>query len=115
MPNPPQWRALSPSEQGLLRALLRRGSPLALPANWLNEALVAPLNDSGMGSLRFKSDGVVGEDRRFGSQHATIEFRDLDGVVVSAALQLDEHGQPFELDVWKTDLRPLVAIPSFPD
>lgn len=109
------WRLLTQSEKALVGALLRRGSPLPLPANWLDKALVSPLEDSGMGSLLFRPDNSSCEQRRVICQYSEIRFRDLDGIEVSASLNLDEQMQPFELDVWKTDFSPLIAIPAVLD
>jgi hypothetical protein len=64
------------------------------------------MNDGGMGSLRF----VGSADRRFGKCIGEAEFDDLDGVPVSVALNVDQYGQLFELDLWKVDFSPLKRI-----
>ena len=67
-----------------------------------------PMNDGGMGSLRFADDPAV----RFGASVAEATFEDEDGVPVSAALYVDEAGEPLELDVWKVDFSPLRRWPG---
>ena len=106
------WRPLTQPEKTLVAALLGRGAPLSLPANWLDTALVSTMKDGGMGSLLFKPDNFSCEQRKLHHPHAEIRFRDLDGIEVCASLNLDEHMQPFELDIWKTDFSPLIAIPA---
>lgn len=71
--------------------------------------LVQPMPDGGMGSLAI---APVDSSRRFGSQAAECHFHDEDGVLVSVALNLDESGRPFEIDVWRVDFSRTVAWPS---
>lgn len=71
---------------------------------WVN-----PMEDGGMGSLAFSP---VSPSRRFGGTAAECMFIDQDGVPVSAALNLDQHGEPLELDVFKGDFGALVQWPS---
>ena len=68
--------------------------------------LVEEMNDGGMGSLRF----VGRADRRFGRCIGEAEFDDADGVPVSVALNVDQYGELFELDLWKVDFSPLNRI-----
>ncbi|MCK1287702.1 hypothetical protein IVB41_27745 [Bradyrhizobium sp. 44] len=65
--------------------------------------LVEEMNDGGMGSLCF----VGSADRRFGKCIGEAEFDDADGVLVSVALNIDQRGELFELDLWKVDFTPL--------
>ena len=65
---------------------------------------VEPMDDSGMGSLAFLP---VSPSRRFGRTAAECMFSDQDGVSVSAALNLDPHGEPLKLDVFKADFSAL--------
>lgn len=77
-------------------------------ADQLSKAAVADMNDGGMGSLSFlssKADRVLGEDV------ARLEFADEDGVCVVATLSVDNFGDFFELDVWKTDFSELRRFP----
>ncbi|MET4390470.1 hypothetical protein ABIB73_006252 [Bradyrhizobium sp. F1.4.3] len=68
--------------------------------------LVEDMNDGGMGSLRF----VGSADRSFGKCIGEAEFDDADGVLVSLALNVDQRGELFELDLWKVDFSPLQRI-----
>jgi hypothetical protein len=101
-----------------MRALLERELPLItflfeMAALSLPKTLdVQPMADGGMGSLAF---APIGTDRRFGSSPAECHFRDSDGVLVSAALYLDEQGAPYEVDVWKVDFSPLLRWPTRAD
>lgn len=70
---------------------------------------VEPMDDGGMGSLAFSP---ISPSRCFGRTAADCLFSDQDGVSVSAALNLDQHGEPLELDVFKVDFSALVRWPS---
>ena len=69
------------------------------------------MDDGGMGSLRLQVD-TSGGIRRFGRCASELRFRDVDGVLVVATLNIDDAGLPFELDMWKTNFEPLKAIPE---
>lgn len=62
-----------------------------------------------MGSLLLLPDGVNKEGRKFGKEVVEHQFKDSDGVVVSASLNIDQNGELFELDIWKTDHSPLLG------
>jgi hypothetical protein len=94
-------RQLKPEERDLIAFILGHGSNL--PAQ---DSLVEEMNDGGMGSVRF----VGTQDRRFGRRIGSAEFTDADGTLVSVALNLDQHGELFELDIWKVDFSPLQRI-----
>ncbi|HTL40473.1 MAG TPA: hypothetical protein VL294_03275 [Pseudolysinimonas sp.] len=109
---PKHGRVVRPINEGELRLieliLRRSGSPVAPPAAG---SLVRPLDDGGMGSLSLDIDGV----ERFGEVVGEVEFRDSDGVGVSAALYLDSHGGLYELDVFKGDFSALRRWPTAAD
>ncbi|WP_431201974.1 DUF6984 family protein [Bradyrhizobium betae] len=94
-------RPLTSNERDLIAFILGQHSPLQVDLD-----LVEEMNDGGMGSLRF----VGTADRRFGRCIGEAEFDDADGVPVSVALNADQHGMLFELDVWKVDFSPLQRI-----
>ncbi len=65
------------------------------------------MNDGGMGSVRF----VGGADRQFGGVIAEGNFRDEDGTQVTVAINVDQHGELYEIDIWKVDFSPVKRIP----
>ena len=65
------------------------------------------MSDGGMGSLAFYPLG-----RRLGGTVSECQFKDLDGVLVLAALNLDREGKPLEVDLWKVDFNPLLQWPK---
>ena len=97
-------RKLTENEKSVLLLL---GKAACLPLDW-DGLLVEDLDDGGMGSFRIGSH----ENRMFGAVAAECHFTDSDGVLVLMALNLDEAGQPFELDSWKVDFSKLVAFPA---
>jgi hypothetical protein len=69
----------------------------------ITQLLVNPMDDGGMGSLAI---GKNYDNRQLGEQIAEYMFKDLDGTPVSAALNVDELGELYELDIWKVDFSP---------
>jgi hypothetical protein len=100
-------RPLSAREVALIEFIAADSIPSSMLAK-LRDRSVMEMDDGGMGSLRF----VGAADRRMGSTVGYAEFKDADGVSVSAALLLDQTGQLFELGIWKVDFRPLIRIPD---
>ena len=80
-----------------------------MPASWLVELRVEPMDDGGMGSLR-----VVGPQPAAKACHqvSEIQFKDADGVDVIASLNVDDSGVPCEIDVWKVDFSALICLPE---
>lgn len=74
------------------------------------DAPVEELSDGGMGSLRFFWGGC--EIRKFGRKIAEREFFDSDGVEISVAINLDQLGDLYELDLWKVDFSKVKVFPS---
>ena len=104
---------------GVMRLLRAHESPLVIfladsagVSIDVNSIQVEPMSDGDMGSLRF---APFDPGRRLGSTPSGCEFRDTDGVLVSAELNLDQDGVPFEIDVWKVDSTPLQVWPSRQD
>lgn len=77
--------------------------------NNVSEINVEDSPDGGMGSLIFLSDK---NDRKIGSDLSSYEFYDLDGVKVIVNLVLDNYGELYELDIWKTDFSSLISLPD---
>lgn len=98
-------------EERLLELLVKKSS-IALPENWKDGLLVRPMNDGGMGGLYLYPKGKEIEGRVLGEQISDFQFTDLDGVEVVASLNVDNNGDLFELDIWKTDFGRLLEFPD---
>ena len=46
----------------------------------------------------------------FGGEVSRLQFRDKDGVLVSASLNVDQNGALFEVDIWKVDFSPVIEL-----
>lgn len=100
-------RPLRAKEYSLIRALLgnvKDGEPLL---HQLEHAQVRDMNDGGMSSLEF-----AGGRRPLGRLLVEAEYVDCDGVPVSIALNADQSGRLYELDMWKVDFAPLKKFPT---
>lgn len=103
-------RLLRDDERALLVGMIH-GIPQAQGLlSSLENAVVEEMNDGGMGSLRFCQLGTVAP-RRLGALLAEREFVDSDGIPVMVAINLDDRGELFELDIWKVDFSPLRRFP----
>ena len=102
-------RPMRQREQQIISVLLSRAHLQQVVDRRWRDWLVVELDDGGMGSLRFVRDDVVGALKIV----AEVEFADTDGVLVSVALLADKRRQPAELDVFKVDFSPLIALPDF--
>lgn len=98
-------------EERLLKLLVQKSS-ITIPENWKDGLLVRPMNDGEMGSLYLFPQGKMIEGRRLGKQISDFQFTDLDGVEVIASLNVDNKGNLFELDIWKTDFEKLLKFPD---
>lgn len=96
----------------LLGFLIDKAEGFAVPRDWPARFMVAAMNDEGMGSLRLFPDGLDASDRRFGRQASECQFTDEDGVEIIASLNLDQFGNLYELDIWKTNFEKLIRIPT---
>lgn len=103
-------RRLSLREKSLLSLLLASADE-SFPIGDPELLEVEPMDDGGMGSLYFTHPTKLRDRRRFGRCVAQTEFTDDDGIVVSASLNVDQDGDLFELDVWKTDFSPVSRLP----
>ncbi len=99
-------RKLNPDEIPLVKYLLdKSGLDYSI-----SELKVTEMNDGGMGSLLFHSKT---KDPKFGKATKEYWFKDSDGIDVTARINLDQYGELFELDVWKTDFSELKTWPCF--
>jgi hypothetical protein len=103
-------RLLRDAEKALLTDLIVGTPHAARLLSFLSDALVEEMNDGGMGGLRFCASDA--RSRRLGEQLVEREFIDSDGVPVMVAVNLDEHGNLYELDMWKVDFSPLEQFPT---
>ena len=95
-------RSLTERERDLVRFILGRNAPEDLRAE--------EMNDGGMGSLRFVSGKL---DRKFGGCLGKAQFKDIDGTTVLVAVNSDQDGDLFELDLWRADFLPVRKIATF--
>lgn len=102
-------RRLKEDERTLLTELIAGMPAAAHLLGFLADALVEEMNDGGMGSLRFCASNE--RPRRLSAQLTQREFVDVDGVPVMVAVNLDDRGELYELDVWKIDFSPLKRFP----
>lgn len=104
-------RKLKNLEIILLKKLLSK-SNLTLSYNLDNDLLVSDMQDGGMGSLLlYPPDVKENKARVFGCQISECTFKDKDNVDVIVSLNLDEEGNLYELDIWKTDYNPIIQLP----
>jgi len=103
-------RPLRDEERDLLAELIAGTPRAAQLLDFLSGCLVEEMNDGGMGSLRFCSRD--GRSRHLGAQLIEREFIDSDGVPVIVTINLDDHSELYELDVWKVDFSPLKRFPA---
>ncbi|MGV8858746.1 DUF6984 family protein [Rhodoglobus sp.] len=103
------YRSPTEAELRLLRALVKRTPRFSGSLATLSALTVALMNDGGMGSLAI---GPPSLERRFEDQVAEVTFFDVDGMWVSATLNVDQFDELFELDVFKGDFSPLREIPQ---
>ncbi len=66
----------------------------------LAESLVEEMDDGGMGG---RGSCPEKGDRRLGCELAKTTFLDEDGIEVMVTLSLDNYGDLYELDSWKTN------------
>ena len=68
------------------------------------------LSDGGRGIICI-TNGHEQPGRRMGRELVGAKYEDEDGVPVSISLNSDQHGEPFEIDMWKVDFSPLRRFP----
>lgn len=102
-------RKLREDEERLLDFLIKK-SKMLVSSEYKENLLVEPMNDGNMGSLNLFPDSSVHE-KLFGKTVSDCMFKDRDGVMVIASLNVDKDNQLYELDIWKTNFEPLIEIP----
>lgn len=70
------------------------------------------MSDGGMGSLQLFRKGEPPRERHLGRKLSDVQFDDVDGVAVLASLNVDQRGELFELDIWKTNFSATIALPG---
>jgi hypothetical protein len=106
------FRRPNSDELRLIGFLISAAKSFVAPQNWECNLRVKEMDDGGMGSLRLLPDEQTRERRVFGSQVSECKFTDSDGTEVIASLNLDDKGDLYELDIWKTDFGRLLRIPA---
>jgi hypothetical protein len=86
-----------------------------ISSDWKEKITVQPMNDGRMGSLVICTNDKKEQDQRFGEQISEYHFTDKDGIDVIVSLNVDNNGNLFELDIWKTDFTPLIEFPKVID
>lgn len=104
----PKARRLSGDEIRLVQVLLSVAES-KIEAQSLTSQLVMEMDDGGMGSLRFLE---LSDPDSSAVQAAAVMFTDADEVTVWATLFTNQRGELYELDLFKGDFSPLIAIPS---
>ena len=106
-------RRMRADEKAVITALMKASPRSSEFERALETIIVRSMNDGDMGSVLF----APADDRKrlFGCEIASAEFVDEDGVPVSLALNVDQYGDLFELDIWKKDFSPLIRYPGVSD
>jgi hypothetical protein len=105
-------RMISRPELEFLSELSRQSGIDLFSLGLSSSVSVESLKDGGMGSIRFEIENKDAKYRKFGKSVIEGEFDDLDGVLVSFAVNVDSDGQLFELDLWRVDFEPLLQFPT---
>jgi len=98
-------------EEELIDLLIKRSSR-KFDFNWKEMITVHSMDDGGMGGLIISVDKENEQNRLFGEQISEYHFVDNDGVDVIASLNIDNKGNLFELDIWKTNYKKLIKFPK---
>ena len=104
-------RKLTEAEEGFLQFMIEKAK-LKMKEDWKLTIRAAPMDEGGMGSLVLFPNGTQSGSRSFGRTAAEYEFKDADRATVVASLNLDQAGELFELDIWKTTFEPLIRFPE---
>lgn len=100
-------RALSANELELLEFMLSDKEHAHL-LNGIGSLWVTELTDGNMGSIRFASP----LNERQASYLEKAEFRDVEGSNINVAINTDQTGELYEIDIWKYDFTPVIEFPG---
>jgi hypothetical protein len=101
-------RKIETSERAAVEYLVKQAS-LQFPLDWAENLFVQKMNDERMGSfLIFQNQADFEAKRKFGKQASEYQFVDDDGIPVLVTLNLDQQDKLFEVDVWKTNYKPVI-------
>lgn len=103
-------RRLREPEMRLVRRLLQQDGENSASLSRLDSLDVQEMPDGGLGSLYFPWPGKDAQARRFGRRIAELQFDDADGILIVASLNADQDGDLFELDIWRTDFKPVISL-----
>jgi hypothetical protein len=104
-------RKPTPEEAAFLEFLIKKAS-VKFSSDWKEGLLVKSMTEDAMGSLYLFPKGITSEDREFGDEVSEYIFKDEDRREVIATLTIDDRGNLFELDIWKTDFSALIKFPA---
>lgn len=102
-------RKINEKEFKLIKKIIPNGMHSFYSDDFLRGVTVDYSDDGGMGGLIFFPER---KDRKFGSILGDCSFRDRDGAWVLASIFLDENGELFELDMWRSDFKRLIDLPD---
>lgn len=105
-------RTILQREYDLLAGLLGQVGVPHHSVGLCQDLQVEELQDGGMGSLRFHHGEITERERRLGAPLIEGQFYDDDGTLVSLAVNLDDQGRLYELDLWKVDFSPTGKFPE---
>lgn len=106
-----EHRRPSAEEIALIEFLIMK-SKYKIRSDWKDQLMVASMDDGGMGSLKLIPLKNTNNNPSFGNQVAEYRFKDADGIEVLVSLNVDQFGNLFELDIWKTNYGKLIRLPD---
>ena len=105
MNNLEEERDIRVEELTLVKYLVSQA--INVPVGLIIPTRVFTMKDSGMGSVRFKTDKHLPHQRDL----ITVNYRDTDNVPILISLDLNIANELYELDFFKGDYSPLVTYP----
>jgi hypothetical protein len=105
-------RKLTLKEEELIDFLITKDK-VDTTKNWKSKIIASPMDDGGMGSLKFFFKDTTDENRAYARTVSEYQYKDTDGIDVVISLNLDANNDLFELDIWKVDFSELLSLPDF--